>query len=133
MEVWKLNACPKCGGALFIDNDTYGRYLTCANCGWSKDLSEGAQLPRSRIDDDTDRPGVADGCNISPSCFTCPLQECMWEHPTARKAYLTDQKTLEVFKQYQRLGTAQAAAVTAQALQLSTRGVYRMLKRQATR
>jgi hypothetical protein len=129
MELWKLNSCPKCKGALFIDRDNYGKYLTCSSCGWCKDLAESSQLPRSRIDEDADREGVPDGCNVSPSCFSCPLPECMWEQPITRKAYLRDVKTLEVFKQHQHLGTAQAAQAAAEQMRLTERSVYRMLKR----
>jgi hypothetical protein len=96
-------------------------------------LAVDKSLPQAKDDVEAAREGIPDGCHVSRSCFCCPLAECMWEQPTARKAYVKDQKTLEVFKQYQHLGTAQTAAVTAQALQISTRGVYRMLKRQATR
>jgi hypothetical protein len=131
MELWKLNSCPKCKGALFIDRDNYGEYLTCSSCGWCKDLAESSQLPGFKLDEDSDRPGVADGCNVSPSCFTCPLPDCRWEAPTARIAYLKDQKTLEVFRHHQHLGTAQAARLTAEQLQTTDRSVYRMLKRLA--
>ncbi len=133
MEVWKLKACPKCQGALLIDADEYGRFFSCLNCGWAKDLSQGTQLPRSRTDDDTDRPGVADGCNISPSCFTCPLSDCLWEHPTARQAYIKDRQTLAVFNNYRHLGIAEAARAAAQQSQITERSVYRMLKRTTTK
>jgi hypothetical protein len=129
MQLWKLKACPKCKGAIFGDADKFGRYLSCVNCGWSKDLSEGAQLPRSRIDDDCDREGISDGCDISPSCFSCPLPECLWDQPKTRHTYLRDQKTLEIFQQYQHLGTAHAAVATAKELGTTDRSVYRMLQR----
>jgi DNA-directed RNA polymerase subunit M/transcription elongation factor TFIIS len=129
MELLKLHGCPKCRGALFIGSDTYGQFITCSSCGWSKDLPADQPLPLHREDADADRPGLQDGCNVSRSCYSCPLEECMWEQPTARKAYVQDQKTLEIFKQCQHLGTARAAVITGAQLGLSSRGVYRALKR----
>jgi hypothetical protein len=130
MKLIKLNACPKCRGALFLDNDHYGEFITCGSCGWSKDLPINEPLPASRLDEDADRPGIDDGCNVSPSCFTCPLEECLWEVPRTRQAYIKDRQTLEVFKQYQHLGTQRAAEITGAQLGLSSRGIYRALQRQ---
>jgi DNA-directed RNA polymerase subunit M/transcription elongation factor TFIIS len=132
LEVYQLKACPKCKGAIFIDRDDYGKYLSCVNCGWSKDLAESSQLPRSRIDEEADRPSTPDGCNISPSCFECPLPDCKWDSPNARYAYLKDLKTLAVFQSYQHLGVAHAALATATQLHTTERSIYRMLKRTAT-
>jgi hypothetical protein len=73
---------------------------------------------------------VADGCAVSPSCFQCPLEDCLWESPITRRTILWDQNALEVFKQYKQLGTAKAAAATAKALTVSERRIYRALKRQ---
>ncbi len=33
-----LKACPKCGGDMVVDKDTYGRYLDCIQCGLHDDL-----------------------------------------------------------------------------------------------
>jgi hypothetical protein len=30
--------CPKCGGVVFFDKDSYGWYEKCLCCGWSRDL-----------------------------------------------------------------------------------------------
>ena len=32
--------CPRYSGDLYSDHDQYGRYITCAQCGFSKDLSQ---------------------------------------------------------------------------------------------
>jgi DNA-directed RNA polymerase subunit M/transcription elongation factor TFIIS len=131
MELWKLNTCPKCKGALFVGSDTYGHYLTCANCGWNRDLNSGSPLPKVN-DNEADREGIEDGCNIAPSCFQCPLPDCWWETPTARRAYLWDLSALALFEQYKYLGTAKAVAVVAEDLKVGARTVYRALKRNAT-
>lgn len=38
--VW-LKACPKCKGDLFLDKDHYGKYQSCIQCGYIKDLVDG--------------------------------------------------------------------------------------------
>jgi uncharacterized protein YbaR (Trm112 family) len=38
--VW-LKACPKCKGDLFLDEDHYGKYKSCIQCGYIKDLTDG--------------------------------------------------------------------------------------------
>jgi hypothetical protein len=30
--------CPKCGGKIFFDRDSYGWYEKCLYCGWLRDL-----------------------------------------------------------------------------------------------
>ena len=35
--VW-LKACPKCKGDLFLDQDHYGKYQSCMQCGYMRDL-----------------------------------------------------------------------------------------------
>jgi hypothetical protein len=35
--VW-LKACPRCKGDLFLDGDHYGKYKSCIQCGYIKDL-----------------------------------------------------------------------------------------------
>ena len=31
--------CPRCSGDLFRDHDQYGSFITCMQCGFSKDVS----------------------------------------------------------------------------------------------
>jgi uncharacterized Zn finger protein (UPF0148 family) len=40
--VW-LKACPKCKGDLFLDEDHYGKFKSCAQCGYIRDLVEASQ------------------------------------------------------------------------------------------
>jgi uncharacterized protein YbaR (Trm112 family) len=37
--VW-LKACPKCKGDLFLDEEHYGKYKSCIQCGYIKDLTD---------------------------------------------------------------------------------------------
>ena len=32
--------CPRCSGDLYADYDQYGPYVTCAQCGFNKDLPQ---------------------------------------------------------------------------------------------
>ena len=34
----KLKACPKCHGDLYLQRDQYGRYMSCLQCGYLKEL-----------------------------------------------------------------------------------------------
>ncbi len=38
--VIKLKGCPKCQGDLYLNRDSYGKYLNCLQCGFMKDLVE---------------------------------------------------------------------------------------------
>jgi len=40
----KFKGCPKCHGDLYLNRDLYGRYVTCLQCGYMKDLVEGQQM-----------------------------------------------------------------------------------------
>ena len=35
--------CPRCSGDLYADYDQYGQYITCAQCGFSKDLVQNGE------------------------------------------------------------------------------------------
>ena len=35
--VW-LKGCPKCKGDLFLDGDSYGKFQSCIQCGYIRDL-----------------------------------------------------------------------------------------------
>lgn len=34
----KFKGCPKCHGDLYFSKDMYGKYATCLQCGYLKDL-----------------------------------------------------------------------------------------------
>jgi hypothetical protein len=48
--VW-LKACPRCQGDLFLEQDHYGKFKTCLQCGYARDLAESvsptAEPPRA--------------------------------------------------------------------------------------
>jgi hypothetical protein len=125
-----FSKCPKCQGSLYIERDQYGARQICRHCGWQRDLVIGQSLPLNREDADADRPGFENGSNVSPSCFECPLPDCLYEKPITRRTLLWDQTALALFAQHQHLGTARAVVVTARELGVSERRVYRMLQRQ---
>jgi ribosomal protein S27AE len=120
--------CPRCGGTLLVNTDRYGRYVSCIRCGWNKDLTPGPPLPKTS-DHDEAYPATSDGCNVSPTCFQCPLPECQYVAPATRKAWLQDQRVLAVYAEYQHLGTKAAVEATARAIKTTDRSVYRALKR----
>jgi hypothetical protein len=118
--------------SLFVGSDSYGQYLTCGNCGWSRDLDQAKPLPKV-TDIETDRKGIPDGCNVSPSCFQCPLPDCAYETPTTRATYVRDQHIIEELGRHQYLGAAQAVEITAQVMGVSARTVFRTLARRKKR
>lgn len=34
----KFKVCPKCRGDLYLREDTFGKFLSCMQCGYLKDL-----------------------------------------------------------------------------------------------
>ena len=42
-----LTGCPRCGGLVTGDKDSYGTFLHCVNCGWYRDLAV-FELKRAR-------------------------------------------------------------------------------------
>ena len=34
----KLKGCPRCQGDLYLAADTYGKYVNCLQCGFTRDL-----------------------------------------------------------------------------------------------
>lgn len=39
MVKWKLKACQRCGGDIYIDKDVDGWFSQCLNCSLRRDLS----------------------------------------------------------------------------------------------
>lgn len=35
-----LKACTKCKGDVHLDRDSWGAYLQCLQCGWSRDIPD---------------------------------------------------------------------------------------------
>ena len=42
----KFKACPKCKGDLYLNQDIYGKYLNCLQCGYLKDISSELEIPQ---------------------------------------------------------------------------------------
>ena len=45
--VW-LKECPRCQGDLFLDQDHFGKFKTCIQCGYMRDLVEGVVVENPR-------------------------------------------------------------------------------------
>jgi predicted nucleic-acid-binding Zn-ribbon protein len=46
-----LKKCPRCTGDLYFDKDQFGPFVTCLQCGYSRDLivtTQSETTPRSR-------------------------------------------------------------------------------------
>ena len=35
-----LKCCPRCKGDIYVENDTYGHFMECLQCGFSRDLPD---------------------------------------------------------------------------------------------
>ena len=78
--------CAKCQGALARDQDRYGAYLYCRNCGSLTDLAPPPASP-ILLNKRTQAPDPADllpstlisNCAIAPSCLDCPLPQCKYD------------------------------------------------------
>ncbi len=68
-----------------------------------------------------------DGCEIAPSCLSCPLPQCKYDDPGWLKRQEKDQRDREVMEAMlvRGLSVAQVSATFA----LSQRTVFRILKR----
>ena len=45
----KFKACPKCKGDLYLNQDMYGKYLNCLQCGYLKDVLNGSETPQREL------------------------------------------------------------------------------------
>ena len=54
----KFKICPRCRGDLYLTQDIFGRYFSCLQCGYLRDLEESRQhshrAPDSRIEREYD-------------------------------------------------------------------------------
>lgn len=49
----KFKVCPRCQGDLYLSEDIFGKYFSCMQCGYLKDLVK--PRPDSSPEDDTVR------------------------------------------------------------------------------
>ena len=40
----KLKGCPRCAGDLYLVEDRFGKYLSCLQCGYLRDVEKGPEL-----------------------------------------------------------------------------------------
>lgn len=45
-----LRACPRCQGGLSLDSDIYGRYVSCLQCGFVRDVTEIEAQGKAKLD-----------------------------------------------------------------------------------
>ncbi len=78
--------CPRCSGDLFENRDSYGSFITCMQCGLTRDLpiSEGgvlvisaepAPVPLAQVSDGPTRKRISHGGRHSSKTFDIAAQE----------------------------------------------------------
>ena len=45
----KFKGCPRCGGDLLLADDVFGKYLSCLQCGFLRDVAERREEPRQPV------------------------------------------------------------------------------------
>ena len=45
----KFKGCPRCGGDLLLADDVFGKYLSCLQCGFLRDVAEKREEPRKPV------------------------------------------------------------------------------------
>ena len=50
----KLKTCPKCQGDLYLSEDIFGKFFSCMQCGYLKDLD------KPRLESNQERDAVVD-------------------------------------------------------------------------
>ena len=89
----QLRPCPKCQGHLILDQDSFGPYILCLNCGKLFDLAPLDGAPP----DPVQQPAGThhqfnsyqdNGCDESPTCLACPLPTCKHDDPAAYQLLL---------------------------------------------
>ena len=50
MAVIKFKVCPRCQGDLYLSEDMFGKYFSCMQCGYLKDLVVPRLEPSPRVD-----------------------------------------------------------------------------------
>jgi len=44
---WLIRKCNKCGGNLYIEEDVYGRYISCLQCGFTEECLEKVKVDKN--------------------------------------------------------------------------------------
>ena len=121
--------CPKCQGACIPDQDQYGRYLRCMNCGSHSESPY--RDPDEPPEDPKERPDPAYyqdlGCSISPKCTQCPLSVCRFDNQNALRRHRNRQEDLRKIDLMRELNLSpeQAAAKFG----INPRTIFRIIQR----
>lgn len=81
--------CGRCGKPKEFDRDEFGPYAHCAPCGLyeyenvSEDMIAGTYLYSTGMRIPVGHYPKDKGCQVSSSCATCPLEDCIQENGTA--------------------------------------------------
>lgn len=85
-----------------------------------------SSLPQQREDAFADtKHWRDDGCEVSPSCLSCPLDVCRYDAPGGIKGIKSEMRNKEVIKLHDQGHTAEFIAIH---LELSRRSVFRILR-----
>ena len=105
--------CPHCGSPMQQEDDGVSQYRLCRICGFMQHLDRSGAvyapppekppahgaLHNQHVEESNpflDTREFQDGCKHSPSCFTCPLPECIYDgnHHGKARAFLEAQRRL---------------------------------------
>ena len=126
----RFNPCAKCSGTIAMYEDHDGPYTMCLRCGATRDLAPSGQevqavLGRIR---ELSGPGFDPvGCEVSPSCLSCPLPACKHEAYQGNRWH-GDRERIQVMVQ-ENITNVQAA----DRFGTSPRGIARTWSRDAER
>ncbi|MBM4433249.1 MAG: hypothetical protein FJ025_04545 [Chloroflexi bacterium] len=59
--MWKFKACPRCGGDIYIDNDQYGWFEHCLQCGYMGELRPIYEAREKVAEEEKEKEPVAAG------------------------------------------------------------------------
>ena len=103
--------CAKCNGALARDQDRYGAYLYCRNCGSLKDLAPSQEEPvLTRVSSRATDPEslipdiLISQCEVAPSCLNCPLPQCKYDQRADKLTLERWRRDQEIALEIQREG-----------------------------
>ena len=49
--MWKMKACTRCGGDVYVSQDEYGWYEQCLQCGYRAELESLAESKKHQLSD----------------------------------------------------------------------------------
>jgi hypothetical protein len=141
-ELVQTKGCPKCHGDIFYCKDFDGPYLSCMQCGWTKDLLapvNTAAPPKGSGRDPGFTPGGGDltyvaPCDVADDCLECPLPQCKWDDPMWYERYKSvraHQYVLDEYDKYPELTTRKRVQTVADATGFTIRTIYRIVAKRS--